>query len=144
SIGTSIINVENKVVNELGEEVPVGEVGELIVRGPNVMKGYYKLPEESNAAIKDGWLYTGDLATVDEEGYFFIVDRKYDMIIVGGYNVYLREVEGVLFVHPGVLEAAVVGLPDAVFGESINAYGVLKDHVYTTGDLQRYCAEHLA
>lgn len=144
SIGTSIVNVENKVVNELGEEVAIGEVGELIVRGPNVMKGYYKMPEETNAAIKGGWLYTGDLATIDEEGYFFIVDRKKDMIIVGGYNVYPREVEEVLFAHPGVSEAAVVGLPDADFGESINAYVVLKDQVYTTGDLQKYCAEHLA
>ena len=95
-------------------------------------------------AIKDGWLYTGDLATVDEEGYFFIVDRKKDMIIVGGYNVYPREVEEVLFAHPGVSEAAVVGLPDADFGESINAYVVLKDPVHTTGDLHKYCSEHLA
>lgn len=144
SIGTSIVNVENKVVNELGEEAAVGEVGELIVRGPNVMKGYYKMPEETNAAIKDGWLYTGDLAIIDEDGYFFIVDRKKDMIIVGGYNVYPREVEEVLFAHPGVSEAAVVGLPDTDFGESINAYVVLKDPVYTTGDLLNYCKEHLA
>ena len=144
SIGTSIINVENKVVNELGEEVAPGEVGELIVRGPNVMKGYYKMPEETSAALKDGWLYTGDLARVDEEGYFYIVDRKKDMIIVGGYNVYPREVEEVLFAHPGVSEAAVVGLPDTDFGESINAYVVLKDPVFTTGDLHKHCAEHLA
>ncbi|MGK7379521.1 fatty acid--CoA ligase family protein [Planococcus sp. 1R117A] len=144
SIGTSIINVENKVVNELGEEVPAGEVGELIVRGPNVMKGYYKMPEETNAALRDGWLYTGDLARVDEEGYFYIVDRKKDMIIVGGYNVYPREVEEVLFAHPGVLEAAVVGLPDPNFGEAVHAYVVLKDASVTTEDLHTYCVEHLA
>lgn len=144
SIGTSIVNVENKVVNELGEEVPVGEVGELIVRGPNVMKGYYKLPEETAAALRDGWLYTGDLAKVDEEGYFYIVDRKKDMIIVGGFNVYPREVEEVLFAHPGIVEAAVVGLPDPNFGESVNAYVVLKDASLTPADLEAYCAEHLA
>lgn len=144
SIGTSIVNVENKVVNELGEEVASGEVGELIVRGPNVMKGYYKMAEETNAAIRDGWLYTGDLARVDEEGYFFIVDRKKDLIIVGGYNVYPREVEEVLFAHPGITEAAVVGLPDPDFGEAVHAYVVLKDQNLTTDELQSYCAEHLA
>ncbi|WP_298832101.1 fatty acid--CoA ligase family protein [uncultured Planococcus sp.] len=144
SIGTSIINVENKVVNELGEEVAANEVGELIVRGPNVMKGYYKMPEETASAIRDGWLYTGDLARVDEEGYFYIVDRKKDMIIVGGYNVYPREVEEVLFAHPAVLEAAVVGLPDPDFGEEVNAYVVLKDPSVSVEDLKAYCAEHLA
>ena len=97
SIGTNITNVENKVVDELGNEVPDGEVGELIVRGPNVMKGYYKMPEETAAALRDGWLYTGDMARRDENGYFYIVDRKKDLVIVGGYNVYPREVEEVLF-----------------------------------------------
>ena len=144
SIGTSIINVENKVVNELGEEVAANEVGELIVRGPNVMKGYYKMPEETASAIREGWLYTGDLARVDEEGYFYIVDRKKDMIIVGGYNVYPREVEEVLFAHPAVLEAAVVGLPDPDFGEEVNAYVVLKDPSVSVEELKAYCAEHLA
>ncbi|MGI2329408.1 fatty acid--CoA ligase family protein [Planococcus sp. YIM B11945] len=144
SIGTSIVNVENKVVDELGDEVAVGEVGELAVRGPNVMKGYYKMPEETNATIRDGWLYTGDLARVDEEGYFYIVDRKKDLIIVGGYNVYPREVEEVLFAHPGVLEAAVVGLPDSNFGEAVHAYVVLKDSSLTEADIEAYCAKHLA
>ncbi len=100
SIGTSIMNVENKVVDEFGEEVPPGEVGELVVRGPNVMKGYYKLEEETAAALKNGWLHTGDMARMDDEGYFYIVDRKKDMILVGGYNVYPREVEEVLYDHP--------------------------------------------
>ncbi len=144
SIGTSVVNVENKVVNELGEEVAPNEVGELIVRGPNVMKGYYKMPEETTATIRDGWLHTGDLARVDEEGYFYIVDRKKDMIIVGGYNVYPREVEEVLFAHPAVIEAAVVGLPDPNFGEEVNAYVVLKDPTVTVEELQAYCMEHLA
>jgi long-chain acyl-CoA synthetase len=144
SIGTSIINVENKVVNELGEEVPIGEVGELIVRGPNVMKGYYKMPEETAHAIRDGWLYTGDLAKMDEEGYFYIVDRKKDMIIVGGYNVYPREVEEVLYSHPDVVEAAVVGVPDPNFGEAVKCFIVSKNDSLTEEDLIAYCREHLA
>ena len=144
SIGMSINNVENKVVNEYGDEVPVGEVGELIVRGPNVMKGYYKMPEDSAFALRDGWLYTGDLARMDEEGYFYIVDRKKDMIIVGGYNVYPREVEEVFYAHPEVVEAAVVGFPDPDFGEAVHAYVVVKDEAVTEEVLMAYCKEHLA
>ena len=144
SIGTSIRNVENRIVNELGEDVQVGEVGELIVRGPNVMKGYYKMPEETAATIRDGWLYTGDLAKIDEDGYFYIVDRKKDLVIVGGYNVYPREVEEVLFAHPGVVEAAVIGMPDANFGEAVHAYVVVKDEGIDVEALSAYCAEHLA
>lgn len=143
SIGPSIVNVENKVVDAEGNEVAVGEVGELIVRGPNVMKGYYKMPEETAMAIRDGWLYTGDLARQDEDGYFYIVDRKKDMIIVGGYNVYPREVEEVLYAHNAVLEAAVIGLPDTDFGEAVHAYVVLKDPSVTPEQLQAYCAERL-
>jgi long-chain acyl-CoA synthetase len=144
SIGTSIINVENKVVNELGEEVPIGEVGELIVRGPNVMKGYYKMPEDTEATIRDGWLFTGDLARVDEDGYFYIVDRKKDMIIVGGYNVYPREVEEVLYSHPEVVEVAVLGVPDPNLGESVKSYVVRKNPELTEADLLQFCSEHLA
>ncbi|MET1014810.1 MAG: fatty acid--CoA ligase family protein [Paenisporosarcina sp.] len=144
SIGTSIQNVENRVVNELGDDVAIGEVGELIVRGPNVMKGYYNMPEETEATIRGGWLYTGDLARMDEEGYFFIVDRKKDLVIVGGYNVYPREVEEVLFAHPSVVEAAVIGMPDTDFGESVHAYVVVKDASITSEDLHTYCAKHLA
>ena len=144
SIGMSIPNVENKVVDEYGNELPPGEVGELIVRGPNVMKGYYKLPEDTDVALRDGWLYTGDLATKDEDGYFYIVDRKKDMIIVGGFNVYPREVEEVLFTHPNVLEAAVIGFPDVNLGESVHAYIVLKERdATTTIELQEFCAERL-
>jgi len=144
SIGTSICNVENKVVDVNGQEVPVGEVGELIVRGPNVMKGYYKLPEETAMAIRDGWLYTGDLAKVDEEGYFYIVDRKKDMIIVGGFNVYPREVEEVLFAHNNIVEAAVIGYPDPNLGEAVHAYVVLKEVAATsTEDLLAYCTKHM-
>lgn len=145
SIGTNIVNVENKVVNELGEEVPVGEVGELIVKGPNVMKGYYKMPEETAATIRDGWLYTGDLARQDEEGYFYIVDRKKDLIIVGGYNVYPREVEEVLFAHSAIVEAAVIGVPDPDFGEEVQAFVVLKENAQVNEEqLKQFCAQKLA
>ena len=145
SIGMNISNVENKVVNELGDEVPDGEVGELIVRGPNVMKGYYKMPEETEATIRDGWLYTGDMARRDENGYFYIVDRKKDLAIVGGYNVYPREVEEVLFTHRDIVEAAVIGLPDPDFGEAIHAFVVLKEGIAEDAEaLIAYCAEHLA
>lgn len=144
SIGTNIMNVENKVVNEMGEELPNNEVGELIVRGPNVMKGYYKQPEETAAAIRDGWLYTGDLARRDENGYFYIVDRKKDLVIVGGFNVYPREVEEVLFSHREIVEAAVVGVPDANFGEEVHAYVVLTEGSEATEQsLQEFCAKRL-
>ncbi|SFG01353.1 long-chain acyl-CoA synthetase [Halobacillus alkaliphilus] len=144
SIGANIRNVENKVVDELGDEVPVGEVGELIVRGPNVMKGYYKLPEETAVTIRDGWLYTGDMARVDEEGYFYIVDRKKDMILVGGYNVYPREVEEVLYNHPDITEVAVVGAPDPELGETVISFVVSSNPSINEHALHEYCREHLA
>ncbi len=144
SIGTSITNVENKIVDDDGNELPPNEVGELIVRGPNVMKGYYKNPEETAKAIRDGWLYTGDLAKKDEENYFYIVDRKKDMIIVGGYKVYPREVEEVLYEHQSVLEAVVVGIPDANFGEAVCAFVVLNDQDTKEEELKHYCSQHLA
>lgn len=143
SIGMSIPNVENKVVDENGDEVAVGEVGELIVRGPNVMKGYYKMPEETATAIKDEWFYTGDLAKKDEDDFFYIVDRKKDTIIVGGFNVYPREVEEVLFSHPNIVEAAVVGFPDPSLGEAVHAFVVLKENNTTAEELQQFCAEHV-
>lgn len=144
SIGTSILRVENKILNELGEEVPVGAVGELVVRGPNVMKGYYKMPEETAATIRDGWLHTGDLARMDEDGYFYIVDRKKDLILVGGYNVYPREVEEVIYNHLDVVEVAVLGVPDTNLGEAVKAYVVSKNPELTEEQLLDYCKEHLA
>ncbi|CAG9622966.1 fatty acid--CoA ligase family protein [Sutcliffiella rhizosphaerae] len=143
SIGTSIVNVENKVVNELGEELPPGEVGELIVLGPNVMKGYYKMPEDTAATIRDGWLFTGDLAKMDEEGYFFIVDRKKDMILVGGFNVFPREVEEVLYSHKSVVEVAVIGVPDPEFGEAVKCFVVTNEPVKEQ-ELIAFCTEKLA
>lgn len=113
---------------ETGTRVlPPGEVGELVVRGPQVMKGYWQRPEENAVALRDGWLYTGDLAKMDEDGYFYIVDRIKDMIISGGYNIYPRDVEEVLYEHPKVKEAAIIGVPDEYRGEAVKAFVVLKD-----------------
>jgi long-chain acyl-CoA synthetase len=121
SIGTPVAGVDMKLVGEDGGEVPPGEVGEVAIRGHNVMKGYWRRPEATADAIRDGWFHTGDLARVDDDGYFFIVDRKKDMLIRGGYNVYPREVEEVLYEHPAVREAAVIGVPHPELGEEVAA-----------------------
>ena len=126
SIGTPISGVEMKVVDEQGDEVPQGEVGEIVIRGHNVMKGYWNRPDATAETIRDGWFHSGDMATVDKDGYFFIVDRKKDMIIRGGYNVYPREIEEVLYEHPAVREAAVIGVPDDEYGEEVGAAVTLK------------------
>jgi long-chain acyl-CoA synthetase len=121
SIGTPIDGVEMKVVDEEGNDLPAGEVGEIVIRGHNVMKGYWHRPDATEEAMRGGWFHSGDLGRVDEDGYFFIVDRKKDMILRGGYNVYPREIEEVLYEHPAVLEAAVVGVPDERLGEEVGA-----------------------
>jgi long-chain acyl-CoA synthetase len=128
SIGTPIEGVEMQVWSDDGNELPQGEVGEIVIRGHNVMKGYWNRPEATTDAIDaDGWFRSGDLARVDEDGYFFIVDRKKDMVLRGGYNVYPREVEEVLYEHPAVQEAAVVGIPDDSLGEEVAAAVVVKE-----------------
>ncbi|SFF97948.1 long-chain acyl-CoA synthetase [Desulfotomaculum arcticum] len=128
-----------------GEFLPVGEVGELVIKGPQVMKGYWNMPEQSAVTLRDGWLYTGDMARMDEDGYFYIVDRKKDMIIASGYNIYPREIEEVLFEHPKVQEAVVAGVPDAYRGETVKAYIVLKQgDTATLEEFQAYCKEKLA
>jgi long-chain acyl-CoA synthetase len=126
SIGTPIEGVEMKVVDERDDDLPTGEVGEIVIRGHNVMKGYWNRPEATEEVMRGGWFHTGDMATVDEDGYFFIVDRKKDMIIRGGYNVYPREIEEVLYEHPAVSEAAVVGVQDPSMGEEVGAAVVVK------------------
>lgn len=126
SIGTPIRDVEVRLVDDAGCDVAPGEVGELAVRGPNVMTGYWNRPLETQAAIPDGWLRTGDLGRADEDGYLYIVDRKKDLIIRGGYNVYPREIEEVLHEHPAVSLAAVVGVPHAELGEEVAAVVVLR------------------
>lgn len=129
SIGVPFPGTDSAVVDiETGTRVlPAGEVGELIIRGPQVMKGYWNMPDQTAKILRNGWLYTGDMGRMDEEGYFYIVDRKKDMILAGGYNIYPREVEEVLFTHPKVQEAVVAGVPDAYRGETVKAYVVLKE-----------------
>ena len=144
SVGMPLPGVDLKLVNAEGDEVALHEVGEVIFRGPNMMKGYYKKPDETANTIKDGWLYTGDLAYRDEDGYHFIVDRKKDIIIRGGFNIYPREIEELLYQHPAVVECSVIGRPDPVFGEKTVAYVVTKDAELTEEAVRDYCKEKLA
>jgi len=145
SIGTPIRDVRMRVVDEQDAEVPVGEVGEIVIQGPNVMKGYWQRPDATAEAMRGGWFHTGDMAKVDEDGYFFIVDRKKDLIIRGGYNVYPREVEEVLYEHPAVAEAAVVAVPHAELGEEVGAAVALKAGTEATPDeLQAFVKERVA
>ncbi len=146
SIGIPFPDTDAKVVDpETGADLPQGEVGELAVKGPQVMKGYWNRPKETAQALRDGWLYTGDMAKMDEEGYFYIVDRKKDMIISGGFNIYPREVEEVLYEHPKILEAAVIGIPHQYKGEAVKAYVVLKkDEILTKEEVIAFCEKRLA
>ncbi|MCM1944735.1 long-chain fatty acid--CoA ligase [Streptomyces sp. G2] len=145
SIGTPIRDVEARLLDDRGQDVAPGEVGELAVRGPNVMKGYWNRPEETAAAVPDGWLRTGDLARADEDGYLYVVDRKKDMIIRGGYNVYPREIEEVLHEHPAVALAAVVGVPHPELGEEVAAAVVLRPAAQASPDeLRDYVKERVA
>jgi long-chain acyl-CoA synthetase len=145
SVGLPIPNVQVKIVNEDMEELPVGEVGELTVKGPNVMQGYYNLPEATEQALVAGWLLTGDIAKVDEDGYVYIVDRKKDMLLVRGINVYPREIEEVLYQHPKISECAVIGVPDESRGEVPKAFMVLKEgETLTEREVREYCKQHLA
>jgi acyl-CoA synthetase (AMP-forming)/AMP-acid ligase II len=134
TIGTPIRGVEMRVVDEQGAELPQGQVGEIAIRGHNVMKGYWRRPEDTAKAIPDGWFRTGDIGQVDEDGYFAIVDRKKDLIIRGGYNVYPREIEEVLYEHPAVGEAAVIGLPHPELGEEVGAAVVLNPGASVTAE----------
>jgi long-chain acyl-CoA synthetase len=130
---------------ETGEPLPAGEIGEIAVKGPQVMKGYWNKPEDTAQTLRDGWLLTGDLGYMDEDGYFYIVDRKKDMIIAGGFNIYPREIEEVLYEHPDVQEAVVAGVPDPYRGETVKAYVVLKEgSSITEEDLNSFARKHLA
>lgn len=147
SIGIPFPDNDIKIVDvETGtREMPVGELGELILKGPTVMKGYWNKPEETANTIRDGWLFTGDIAKMDADGYFYIVERKKDMIIAGGYNIYPREIEEVLYEHPKVLEAAAIGVPDPYRGETVKAFVVLKPGEPTTADdIIAFCKERMA
>jgi len=127
SVGQPIPSVEVRIVDDQDREVATGEVGELIVRGPNVARGYFNLPEETARTFRSGWLYTGDMARTDGDGYLYIVERKKDLIIRGGFNIYPRDIEEILYRHPDVRDAAAVGMPDPVVGEEVLVYVVLKE-----------------
>ena len=147
SIGVPVPGTDAKVV-DLADgvtEAPTGTEGELIIKGPQVMKGYWNKPDATRDMIRDGWLYTGDIAIVDPDGYFFIVGRQKDMILAGGYNIYPDEVDRVLMGHPAVLEAGTIGLPDQKRGETVKSFVVLKTgHAATTEELIEYCRKELA
>jgi long-chain acyl-CoA synthetase len=147
SIGLPIADTEARIMDlETGtREMPVGEAGEIVIRGPQVMKGYWNKSEETALVLRDGWLYTGDVAKKDEDGFFYIVDRKKDMIIAGGYNIYPADVEAVLFEHPKIKEAAVIGVPDEYRGETVKAFVVLKEgESATEEEIVEFCRERMA
>ena len=145
SIGTPLPGQEMKILDDDGNELPQGETGELCVRGGNVMKGYLRKPEANAETLRNGWLHTGDMACMDEDGYFYIVDRKKEMIIRGGENIYPKEIDNLLYSHPKILEAAVVGVPDEIMGEEVKAYVVPRPgETMTEEDVRRFCKENLA
>jgi long-chain acyl-CoA synthetase len=145
SIGTPIEGVEMKLVDDARNDAAKGEVGEIAIRGHNVMKGYWNRPDATAEVMRDGWFHSGDMATVDEDGYYFIVDRKKDMIIRGGYNVYPREIEEVLYEHPAVSEAAVIGVPDESMGEEVGAAIVLRSgQEASADDIRAFVKERVA
>ncbi|SDQ90910.1 long-chain acyl-CoA synthetase [Virgibacillus salinus] len=147
SVGIGLPSTDYKIV-DLADgvtELPAGEAGEIIIKGPQVMKGYWNMPEETEQTLRDGWLYTGDIAYMDDDGYLFIVDRKKDLIIASGYNIYPRDVEEILYDHPAVQEAVVVGIPDPYRGETVKAVVVLKaGEACDEKELIAYCRENLA
>jgi long-chain acyl-CoA synthetase len=145
TVGLPIHGVDVRLVDDDGRPAAPGERGELLVRGPNVMKGYYNRPEETAAALAGGWLHTGDIATIDEDGYVTIVDRKKDLIIRGGMNVYPREIEDVMMTHPAVSLVAVIGVPDQRLGEDVKAFVVRKPGAEIgDAELIAWCREQLA
>jgi acyl-CoA synthetase (AMP-forming)/AMP-acid ligase II len=145
SSGKPAVNYEIKIVDEQDNDVAVGEVGEIIGRSEAIMIAYWQMPEETQKKLKNGWLYTGDLGKFDEDGYVYIVERKNDMIISGGVNVYPREIEEVLYRHPAVSEASVIGLPDEHWGEVVKAVIVLKEGAQASeAEIIEFCGKNLA
>lgn len=143
TIGLPVPTTDMRVVDEEGKPLPTGEIGEIQIKGPQVMKGYYNRPDETANSIKDGWLCTGDIGLMDEDGYFKIVDRKKDMILVSGFNVYPNEVEDAIAMHPKVLEVAAVGVPDEHSGEVVKVFVVKKDKSLTADEIKEYAKENL-
>jgi long-chain acyl-CoA synthetase len=145
SVGPPVPVCEVRVVGPDGDELPTGGVGELLVKGPNVVKGYWNKPEATAASISDGWLHTGDVARLDDEGFVYIVDRAKDMVIRGGENVYSVEVEAAIFEHPAVADAAVIGVPHEVLGEEVGAVIVLRGGARVEGEeMRRFLGERIA
>jgi long-chain acyl-CoA synthetase len=143
SVGLPVPGVEVRIVDELGEPVPPGVDGEVCVRSPGVMTGYWRSPEATAEAVRDGWLHTGDVGHLDENGYLYVVDRLKDLIIRGGFNVYPRDVEDVLLEHRAVAQAAVVGRPDELLGEEVVAFVAVSDDAATPDELVAWCRERL-
>lgn len=147
SVGIGMPSTEYKIVDLATgtEEVSIGVLGEVIIKGPQVMKGYWNMPDETANALRDGWLYTGDIARVDEDGYLYIIDRKKDMIIAGGFNIYPRDIEEVIYEHPCVQEAVVIGVPDSYRGECVKAIIVLKEGKSASEEeIIQYCRKNMA
>jgi long-chain acyl-CoA synthetase len=145
SCGQAVAGVDIRVVDPSGHDLPSGEIGEVVVRGPNVMQGYWNKPEQTADALRHGWYHSGDLGSMNAQGYIFLVDRAKDMIITGGENVYSTEVEEVLYKHPAVLEAAVFGVPDATWGEAVHAVVVPRPgQAVDAVNLIAFCREHIA
>jgi long-chain acyl-CoA synthetase len=145
SVGKPPREGELRIVDEQGRDVPVGQAGEIVARSERMMQGYWRMPEETVQTMRDGWLHTGDVGRKDEDGYIYLVDRKKDMIISGGENIYSREVEDVLYMHPAVREAAVVGVPDNLWGESVKAVVVLKEGASASEEeIIDFCKDNLA
>ncbi|WP_129692158.1 long-chain-fatty-acid--CoA ligase [Gottfriedia acidiceleris] len=143
SVGLDLPSVETRIVNEDGDEVPTGQVGEVVAIGPNVMRGYLNNIEETEKAFSNGWFKTGDLGKKDEDGYLFLLDRKKDVIITNGYNVYPREIEERLYQHPNIIEAAVVGKPNQLIGESVCAYLVVSNNSLSESEIIDFCKKAL-
>src|SRR4030042_1018050 len=145
SAGKPCVNVEVKIVDENGKEVQTGEVGEVIVRGYHIMKGYWNLPEATAEVLRDGWVYTGDLGYFDSKGYIFLVDRKRDVIISGAFNIYPKEIEDVIVTHPKVKEVAVIGVPAERWGEAAKAVVVPKEGAkIEEQEIIDFCRDHQA
>lgn len=145
SVGLPLSGVKVRIVDDNDNTLPPNQVGEIVVKGDNVMKGYYNRVKETAETLKNGWLHTGDMGYTDNDGYIYVVDRKKDMIIRGGLNIYPREVEEVLYTNPKILETAVVGIQDPVMGEEVKAFIVLKnpDEKVDSEELRQYCLNHL-
>lgn len=143
SIGIPVPSTVLQCVDDAGQPVPQGEAGEIAAKGPQIMRGYWNKPDETQQVLRDGWFLTGDIGVMDADGYFTIVDRKKDMVVVSGFNVYPNEVEDCLATHPGILESAVIGVPNEATGETVKAYVVLSDRSLTEADIRAHCKAHL-